>query len=468
MAILKGILMLNYLGTWRSAPWRRPWPLPLESLENGPFLSTSREPVIKGRLFIATLVAIAMTAFDPCAYADLYVCTYNSNSVLRYDESTGTFIDAIIDSGSGGLRGANGLLLGPDGNLYVSSFNTNSVLRYDGTTGAPLPAPGKADAIFVTPGDGGLQGPVGLILGQDGNLYVSSRFNSRVLRYSGTTGDFLGVFVESGSGGLNSPWGLVFGPDGNLYVMTDGPLFRYDGTTGAPLPAPGQSGASFVTGWSQAGPTMVFGPDGNLYLSDFTDISVVRFNGATGEFMDIFVSNGSGGLNNPTGLVFGPDNNLYVSSFGSNSVLRYDGTTGAFIDAFIASGRGGLKTPLYLLFTHTDPTTLAYVPPPHSRFLITAPSTAVSGTPFDVTVTTLDPTGNTDTNYQGTVTFATTDTGQGVMLPGDYTFTTGDGGDNGVHTFTGAVTLVTMGDQTLTATDKSSGITGSVTVAVGP
>src|SRR5207244_4433205 len=98
------------------------------------------------------------------------------------------------------------------------------------------------------------------------------------------------------------------------------------------------------------------------------------------------------------------------------------------------------------------PTTLAYVPPPHSRFLITAAPTAVSGTPFDITVTALDPSGNIDSNYQGTVTFSTTDTDPGVVLPADYTFTTGDVGDNGVHTFPGGVTFVTVGDQTLTGT----------------
>jgi hypothetical protein len=55
-----------------------------------------------------------------------------------------------------------------------------------------------------------------------------------------------------------------------------------------------------------------------------------------------------------------------------------------------------------------------------------------------------------------------------VLLPADYTFTTGDNGDNGVHTFPGGVTLVTVGDQTVTFTDTASGITGKVTVTVGP
>jgi hypothetical protein len=54
------------------------------------------------------------------------------------------------------------------------------------------------------------------------------------------------------------------------------------------------------------------------------------------------------------------------------------------------------------------------------------------------------------------------------MLPANYTFTTGDGGDNGVHTFPGGVILITAGTQTLTVTEKASGITGSVTITVGP
>jgi hypothetical protein len=41
----------------------------------------------------------------------------------------------------------------------------------------------------------------------------------------------------------------------------------------------------------------------------------------------------------------------------------------------------------------------------------------------------------------------------GVMLPADYTFTIGDGGDNGVHSFPDGVTLFTLGDQTFTVTD---------------
>jgi hypothetical protein len=104
---------------------------------------------------------------------------------------------------------------------------------------------------------------------------------------------------------------------------------------------------------------------------------------------------------------------------------------------------------------------------PASQFQVTAPSSAVAGTPFDVILTALDPYGNTDGSYQGTVHFTSSDTDAGVLLPpADYTF---GAIDQGVHTFAGGFTLVTPGMQTLTATDTANAaITGSATVMVEP
>src|SRR5262249_28261136 len=104
-------------------------------------------------------------------------------------------------------------------------------------------------------------------------------------------------------------------------------------------------------------------------------------------------------------------------------------------------------------------------------FAIAATTQATAGAPFSLTVTALDAYSNIDTNYQGTITFTTSDTDPGVVLPADYAFTSADAG---VHTFThtglGQVTLATPGDQTLTVTDTVSGITGSaiVTITDGP
>jgi hypothetical protein len=94
-----------------------------------------------------------------------------------------------------------------------------------------------------------------------------------------------------------------------------------------------------------------------------------------------------------------------------------------------------------------------------THFAVTAPSTATAGTAFSVTVTAQDAFNNTASSYLGTIHFTKTDTGSGSAVPADYTFVAGD---NGVHTFTGGVTLVTAGNQTLTATDTlTSGVTGT-------
>ncbi len=95
-----------------------------------------------------------------------------------------------------------------------------------------------------------------------------------------------------------------------------------------------------------------------------------------------------------------------------------------------------------------------------SHFRIDAPTPVTSGTPFDVTVTALDPYDNVDPTYQGTVSWRTTDMDPGVVVPDDYTFTTGDGGDNGVHTFPGGMTLITPGFVVLQASDPDNNIQG--------
>jgi hypothetical protein len=100
-------------------------------------------------------------------------------------------------------------------------------------------------------------------------------------------------------------------------------------------------------------------------------------------------------------------------------------------------------------------------PAPAVALSLAAPPTTHPGEPFVLTVTAVDPFGNTDTNYAGTVTFTSSDAA--ATLPDNYAFQPADGG---VASF-GAV-LQTPGNQTITATDTSSGITGGATVTVTP
>lgn len=95
-----------------------------------------------------------------------------------------------------------------------------------------------------------------------------------------------------------------------------------------------------------------------------------------------------------------------------------------------------------------------------ASFSVVAPASTNVQSPFTITVIAKDSSGNTATNYQGTVHFTSSDAQ--AVLPSDYTFVAGD---SGVHTF--SVTLKTVGSQTIAATDTvSSAITGSATVSV--
>jgi hypothetical protein len=95
-----------------------------------------------------------------------------------------------------------------------------------------------------------------------------------------------------------------------------------------------------------------------------------------------------------------------------------------------------------------------------THFSISAPSSAVAGKSFSITVTALDAYGNTATTYRGKVHFA--DSAGNANLPSDYSFSAGD---NGVHVF--SFTLNTAVVQTITVVDAiDNSIIGSATVSV--
>ena len=261
----------------------------------------------------------------------ILVNSANTDEILRFDTNMGKFIDVFI-SGSGSensLDSPSTSVFGPDGNLYVSSGLSNEILRFDGNTG---------EFIDVFASEDGLDFPGAFIFGPDGNLYVSNTLSNEILRFDGNTGEFIDVFASKDE--LINPAALTFGLDGNLYVSSSGffdpnstgtGVVRFDGNTGEFIDI-------FTSGGNLTGPVgLGFGLDDNLYVSSNSTNEVLRFDGRTGEFIDVFAS--GNGLDGPAGLKFGPDNNLYVSSNSTNEVLRFDGRTGEFIDV-VASGNG--------------------------------------------------------------------------------------------------------------------------------
>src|SRR5207237_545305 len=92
-----------------------------------------------------------------------------------------------------------------------------------------------------------------------------------------------------------------------------------------------------------------------------------------------------------------------------------------------------------------------------THYVFTAPAYAAGGAAFTLGVAAKDAYGNTVTGYRGTVHVTSSDSA--ASLPTNYTFTTAD---QGVHSF--GVTLRTLGNQTVTATDTVNAALSSSTV----
>ena len=291
--------------------------------------------------FTNNILASAIDEDGKYLQNELLVPSYQSNSIFRFEPTTGEF-SYEFPSNSDSKKPIEALL-GPDGLLYFSFEGSNEVLRYNASTGAFID-------VFI---DGSnipqLSEVEGIAFGADGTLYVADYGNDKVLQFD-VSGNYIKDFVTSGSGGLRTPFDILFGADNNLYVgdYTNHIIYRYDGETGDFID-------QFVTaqdGGLDTPTQMTFGPDGHLYVSSHQTEEVLRFDGVTGNFIDIFIPKGatSIGLQQPEGIAFGPDGNLYVADFKDGAILRYDGSSGTFQDEYITANSGGLNQPVFITF----------------------------------------------------------------------------------------------------------------------
>jgi WD40 repeat protein len=184
-----------------------------------------------------------------------------------------------------------------------------------------------------------------LCLSSNPYLYIAMFGTNSIERYDENTGAPLpangqsgATFVPSGDNGMHHPLGTIIGYDHNLYVtnLETNEVLRYDALTGTPMPGPRRTGATFIPSnqglQNPAG--ILFGPDGFIYVAN-ANISigdVLRFNPISGLYTDTFLSVPTLGV---TSMVFGPDGWLYVGTRFSNSVVRTNGTT---VETFIPDG----------------------------------------------------------------------------------------------------------------------------------
>ena len=134
---------------------------------------------------------------------------------------------------------------------------------------------------------------------------------------------------------------LAIGPNGDVYASSapNSWVLRFDGATGNYLGIV----ASATTALD--GPRgLAFGSDGSLYVSSARQGAILRYT-PDGQFLGRLTNFGL--VKNPTGLSFGPDGNLYVADVGTGSINRLNPTTGELLGVFVQTP---LVSPQAILF----------------------------------------------------------------------------------------------------------------------
>lgn len=238
----------------------------------------------------------------------LYISSFLLDQVLYVADTRQIGSPAVTFTQGHGLDGPWGMVA-DDEYLYVASFTTDQIHKYDLTTRRFVGAFGNESYLDC---------PEGMAICPNNTIYVASFLNDKVVKFSIPDGKFLGVVADK-SHGLKGPEDVAFLKDGTLLICshyTDNVL-KLNSSSGEQL-------GVFATVEKPVGLTV--GSDGNVYVTSYVSNSILRFDGQTGNFIDVYAA--GGGLEGPSSVSFADLRTLYAASYDSDRVVLYNSTTG--------------------------------------------------------------------------------------------------------------------------------------------
>jgi streptogramin lyase len=374
----------------------------------------------------------------------------------------------------------HGIAVGSDGNLWFTETSSNAIGMINPTTHSvsSFPIPTANSNAF------------GIAAGPDGNLWFCERYGNKIGMINPTThaiteftvpianahpreitagpdGNLWFIQDAVSDFGMINPtthaisefaavtgarFGITAGPDGNVWFTTSSGVGMINPTTHAvDLFATGQGGAKGIAA----------GPDGNLWFTNSYASMVGMINPTNDAITEVATPTTNSSL---WGITAGPDGNLWFAEDTAGNLGEINPTTDAITEypvpgtvASIITGRDG-----NLWFTAGGAIGVATLTT--SQLVVTTqpPASVTAGSPFGLTVTAEDSSGNPITSFNGTVTVALGNNPGGATLGGTLTATA----SNGMATFSGLTLNKAASGYTfaVSASGLGEGVTNVITV----
>jgi streptogramin lyase len=347
----------------------------------------------------------------------------NSNQIGMINPTTDAVSEFAIPTSGSGPRG---ITAESDGNLWFTENGASKIGMINPTT----------DAIteFATPTAN--SGPQDITAGPDGNLWFTENAAGKIGVINPTTRTISEFRIPTTNSG---PWGIAAGPDGNLWFAENGAnkIGMINPTTHAITEFPIPNGDDYPY-------EIAKGPDGNLWFTGESK-SIGDINPTT-HVITLFPTDNS--VIELGGVTAGPDGNVWFAEVGPRNIARINPMTGAITEypvyppvfqpyGITMGPDGNIWVADHKPYGAVGVATLS-----SSELTVTQqpPASVPAGSPFGLTVTAEDSSGNPITSFNGSVTVALgndTNWGGGATLGGTLTVNA----SNGVATFSGLTLL---------------------------
>jgi sugar lactone lactonase YvrE len=378
------------------------------------------------------------------ASGNVFVADSGSNTVKKIVAVNGTVssTSTVIPVGCG-FSYPTGVAVDSSGNIFVADYGNSAIKEILAVNGAV-----SSTSTVITVGSG-FSKPINLAIDAGGDVFVADSGNNAIYEIVAVNGavSSTSIVIPVGSG-FSVPPGVAVDASGNVFVADDGNSAVKEMMLATP-PSLSFATTPINTVSSDSPQTVTIANNGNApltfvlpSLSGYYNPSVsANFSWNSSASTCMQASSGSG--------------SAFTLSEGASCTIAIDFTpasagsiTGSTVltnDSLNAPAPNYTTQAIGLSGTGTDAVT---------HFSVSIPSTATSGSSFDITVTAFDSANNTLSSYSGTVHFASSD--GAAALPADSML------NHGVGTF--SATLKTSGTQVITVTDMSSSITGTSNV----